>query len=291
MQFEYTVPLDKTGKYAPRQEIIDIEGLSQEDHIVRIIDSSRMFYEQDLLVHLLLHGALGGVTIDIGSHIGNHAIYFGKFIAQHLVCIEPFAKLHPILERNLAVNGIANYSLVRCGLGEKIGSAQLHFPDEWERNTGSTQLISAAETEPQDNSDIIEIKPLDTVVAELESEIGNLPVRLIKIDVEGMHLEVLRGARSVLEKHRPQLVIEAATPEEQTVVNQFLEQFGYIPVARFCYTPTFHYIDPSRHKLRSLTFGYIRGKAIGKIRRIPQKIKRILRSDTDEQLSVKSGNG
>ena len=54
---------------------------------------------------------------------------------------------------------------------------------------------------------------------------------LIKIDVEGMQMEVLQGAEGVLDKQRPALWIELL-PRENAFepVRLYLERFGYKPM-------------------------------------------------------------
>lgn len=113
----------------------------------------------------------------------------------------------------------------------------------------------------------IPIRTLDEIVAMHHGDWEHLPIRLVKIDVEGMQLDVLEGAQDLLDKHRPHLVIEIATPEEQHAVEAFLRQWNYSIVDSFCATPTFHFIDPSRHTLRKPSLQY-------RIRRLRQKLQR-----------------
>ena len=53
------------------------------------------------------------------------------------------------------------------------------------------------------------------------------PPTLIKIDVEGLELEVLRGAQATLREHRPTLVIEAHFRELASAVTARLATLGY----------------------------------------------------------------
>jgi hypothetical protein len=62
--------------------------------------------------------------------------------------------------------------------------------------------------------------------------------KLIKIDVEGGDLDVLKGARSVIARDAPIVCVEAAGAREFCDIADFLQTFGMAPVATYNYTPT-----------------------------------------------------
>ena len=51
-------------------------------------------------------------------------------------------------------------------------------------------------------------------------------VDFIKIDVEGMEIDVLRGATKILKKHRPMMLIEHIKSDKKVLVDM-LRSFGY----------------------------------------------------------------
>jgi len=59
--------------------MIDLQGYRDDDFIVQEIRARNEFYEIDLLEHVLLAGPRGGVYLDVGANIGNHAVYFGRY--------------------------------------------------------------------------------------------------------------------------------------------------------------------------------------------------------------------
>jgi hypothetical protein len=71
-------------------------------------------------------------------------------------------------------------------------------------------------------------------------------VRLVKLDVEGMELDVLKGATALLANLAPDLVVEAATEGEHDALVRFLARFRYVEVGRYCRTPVYHFIHQSR---------------------------------------------
>ena len=67
------------------QVVVDLMGLAEHDYIVREISREQSFYEDDLLEYLALAAPKGGIFIDVGANIGNHSVYFGKFIKIKLL--------------------------------------------------------------------------------------------------------------------------------------------------------------------------------------------------------------
>ena len=59
----------------------DLEGVDSQDRMTRLLEQRKTFYEDDLLRHLGRRGPCGGVYLDVGANIGNHAVFFGKFLA------------------------------------------------------------------------------------------------------------------------------------------------------------------------------------------------------------------
>ncbi|MGH6680368.1 MAG: FkbM family methyltransferase, partial [Bradyrhizobium sp.] len=55
-------------------------------------------------------------------------------------------------------------------------------------------------------------------------------VDLIKLDVEGMELEALEGARITIERCRPVMLVETIKSDDKAL-RSFLEQSGYVVVA------------------------------------------------------------
>src|SRR5918995_5379640 len=84
--------------------MIDLAGFDDADAIVQELRANDTFFEIDLLEHIQMAGPHGGIYLDVGANIGNHAVYFGKFCADHVVALEPHPALVSILRRNLERN-------------------------------------------------------------------------------------------------------------------------------------------------------------------------------------------
>lgn len=194
------------------------------DHIAKSIMNSGDFYESEMLTHIADLQPTGTI-VDVGANIGNHTVFFGMFTdADKVIAVEPNELVVPLLERNIAVNHLSN-KVVRhsCALGAEPGRVgllvgRLH-------NLGHTRTIAGSD---------VEQRRLDDIVSDKE-------ISVIKIDVEGYELEVLKGASRVLREQKPELFLEAATIRRRRILDDFLRGFGYRSGAVFNRTPTYQY--------------------------------------------------
>lgn len=257
MQFEY------------RSKTFDIEGISQNDHIYKCITQSDTFYEIDLLEYIYRIKTFfpskknKNIVVDIGANIGNHSIFFSSFIADHLIAIEPNPDVLSTLRRNLSKN-VSNYTLCEYAVGEKEGRGTIDVPKNIDNNIG------AARIDQQQKGDI-EISTLDSVFSSLEKNESNLiSVSLIKIDVEGMEPQVLKGAEKTILEYKPHIFAEAATKEEFKRIYNYLQSLGYRKLAgHWAATPVYHFAyNPTLSLL--VTSYYMQ------LRRVTEKIKRRL---------------
>ncbi len=224
-------------KFRYKNKKFDISGTSKGDHIYKSICNDRVFYEIDLLEYAaqLVKGPNkpDSLAIDAGANIGNHSIFFQSFIVEHLIAVEPNPDTLPILKSNLEKN-IQHYTIYENGLGESFGQGSIILPDCDKGNKGMAQ-IGLGEGE-------IQVITLDALVKDWQDKNNlNGHVALIKIDVEGMELAVLKGAVETLKKYRPHLLIEATTPPKLEEFKEFLSEFGYGPICHFAATPVYHF--------------------------------------------------
>jgi FkbM family methyltransferase len=222
----------------------DIDGVDRQDHIYRFITTSRGFYELELLEYMRFVSRLDRrrepVTIDVGANIGNHSVFFGAFLGGRTISIEPNPRVLPILRRNLQVN-VPDHAVFDCAVGRAEGTGRVVVPASGKANVGMARV--EASTEPGDPGGV-PITTLDTVLATYRNSQGTrAPVLLVKIDVEGAELDVLRGAPTILQEERPHVFVEAATPTHLGELAAHLEPLGYEPVTRWGWhaTPVIHF--------------------------------------------------
>lgn len=202
------------------------------DHIQKIIAFYAKFYEESMLADFKNRVSENSVVLDIGSYIGNHTVFFAKHCKCRVIAVEPNILAYNILRENIFLNKLdENVTTYNVGVGESKLSGKIIHANE--NNMGMSK-IEIGEGE-------IEITTVDNLV-DLEERID-----CIKIDVEGMELEVLNGAKNTITKHRPLLYIETATNEEFKSVNDFLTNLNYEAIKQFNATPTTLFIYKEDH--------------------------------------------
>ena len=211
----------------------------RSDHIQRSIALTNNFYECGMLHDMrerakLLQGTASTipVAIDVGANIGNHTIFLATQTDMPVIALEPAAGSFAVLDRNIALNELQDkVTAINKGAGAQPARAQLQIRDP--HNWGMNRL-------DLDDAGDIPVITLDSIV-------GERPVALMKIDVEGMELDVLRGATQILTRDRPLLYIEASDDAQRQLIDSFLVAFGYHRQARFNDTPTYLYLNQQTH--------------------------------------------
>ena len=131
--------------------------------------------------------------VDIGANIGNHTIQFSRYFNK-VVAFEPNPRVFELLESN--TKRIKNVEIFNLGCGQ--GSAILQLK-ETVGNIGGSSVVLDVESK---SSIDIEIVPLD----EMLDIIGRIDA--IKIDVEGMEIDVLRGSEKTISASKPVICLE-----------------------------------------------------------------------------------
>lgn len=167
----------------------------------------------------------GDTFVDIGSHIGYYALLALAKVgpAGQVIAFEPHPETFPILRQNAKATGAGNFRIVNCALAARTGVARLHLHDGDE---GRSSLF------PIRGMD----RAVEVNVITLDSVMDTLPfgrVGMMKIDVEGMEEEVLKGASRFLTEVRPRnIVFEVlnAKPRRNSVdkrIRWALSSLGY----------------------------------------------------------------
>ena len=168
------------------------------------------FYERPELELIARHMPAGATVLDVGANIGNHTVAFAALMgAARVIPVEPNPRAIALLRENLALNGVeADLSLLGFGLGSRTGRADLRLEDR--HNLGGATLAEGSGDIPVVRGD----------------DVLNDRVHFIKIDAEGMELDVLQGLERVLREHRPVLFVEILNAQVEAV-DGWLAERGY----------------------------------------------------------------
>src|SRR5262249_8838432 len=138
----------------------------------------------------------GDVALDIGANFGSHTIPMAQLVGPTgiVYAFEPQRILFQILCGNVALNEIPNVRALPFALGPAPRATKIPPLDDRGGNNFGGSALGGGQGE-------------DIGVIALD-QLGLKVIRLIKIDVEGMELEVLRGAAATLARCRPILYVE-----------------------------------------------------------------------------------
>lgn len=203
---DVVVDIDFAGKNAKFQ-------LSNTlDHIQNYL-ANEMFFEARELVETLYILPRQPHIVDVGSNIGNHAIFWSCIAdAARIDCFEPVTTNAIQLRRNFEINGIdpSRYQVHELGMGSRPCTAMLgHFDIA---NQGASRLNVA-------QGGAIRVETLD-------GHAFGAAIDLLKIDVEGMELEVLEGGRQLIQQQRPLIMIEVGNANKGCFFSWVVEN-GY----------------------------------------------------------------
>lgn len=208
-----------------------------QDHIFSILRSSGSFYELELLEMLADLLRPGDLIVDAGANIGTHSIFWAGICRARVIAFEPVPGNAAILRRNVALNGLGDSIRVEeVGLGAAPGTAR--SVSGAEHNRGMTTLVL-------DEGGTIKVSRLDDF--RFES-----PVRLLKIDVEGMERQVLEGAVKTLKRDHPYIALEAADRASFLSIARFLGPLGYKVVGTYNYTPTHLFVPKTDARFKDV---------------------------------------
>lgn len=184
----------------------------QTDFIQKIIANTGKPYEVEMLEDMLQRTKENDLILDIGTNIGNHAICLAA--NGRKVCgFEANPKMFELAQVNVALNQLQNRVQIHCcGISDKEERAA--FGAEIPSNFGAMRLQQV-----QDGG---------IICHRLDDFNFNEPIAMIKIDIEGMEDKALRGAKNLIEKHRPILYLEAQKFEEFKRIDRILFQMRYV---------------------------------------------------------------
>lgn len=151
----------------------------------------------------------GSTVLDVGANVGAHTLHLARLVGEsgRVIAFEPTDFAVAKLRANLAVNPelSSRVDVFQVFLAEEDGAALAPAlasswpvdgrpPDDVQMGSRSMSVASAS------------ARTLDSVLAGA----GNPEIGLMKMDVDGHELEVLKGARGLLERSRPLIVMELA---------------------------------------------------------------------------------
>lgn len=172
----------------------------------------------------------GMTVIDAGANEGIYSIYSRARVGceGRVIAIEPSARERLRIERNKALNGMDDITVLPVALAERPGNLMLHVAEDGHAGHNTLSHFAAGWVKAK-SEQVISATTLDAIVDEQELA----QVDLIKIDIEGAELRALRGAERTMRRDHPALLMEVM---EETLATQgasatqlldYVKQHGY----------------------------------------------------------------
>ena len=188
-------------------------------------------YEPGLLRALVDELRAGDVVVDVGAHVGVHALSAARRLHElgggRVIAFEPTDDSSAAVRLAAAGNDLP-VEVVRAGLGEADGTIELRAdPRYGPADAGVRSQFGAGE--------VVATAPLLAFDAWAErNHLDRLDV--VKIDVEGAEILALRGMRESLVRLRPRLlavevkdVVMERGPGDEASLHALLAECGYAP--------------------------------------------------------------
>ena len=193
----------------------------------------------------------GVVGIDCGANIGLHAISWARKMTGwgQVIAIEAQERIYYALCGNITLNNVFNAQARHAAVSREVGGMRIPVPNYLApASFGSLELQRTTNEHVGQDIDYSQEAGSDVAMISLDSM--KLPrVDLIKIDVEGMELDVLAGATEILTHLKPCLLIERLKTNERTLF-ALLASYGYQLLPMGINVIAVHESDPTRQHVQ-----------------------------------------
>jgi FkbM family methyltransferase len=192
---------------------------------IRLPSSVSRFYKSDYepeTVKYLRENLKPGETfIDIGAHIGLFTVLAARLVGKtgKVITFEPTPVTLQALKSVVKMNGCSSVVTVRGeAMSEEKGTAVFY-------DTGDTMSVTNSLIKNETSCGEIEVPTISLDEFVMENDIAP---DIIKIDVEGAELKVLRGSRRTLEIEQPKVRLSLHPPFHDNDPNILDETWSFL---------------------------------------------------------------
>ena len=170
--------------------------------------------------------------VDIGANQGEYSIFAAKRLIQgKVISFEPLSTSYKHLKENIELNQFNNVITYNFALSDTKGYAEIYTSDDLEIHNSFNEGLSSLYQSNYRNT-LLEKVQLE-IFDQVWKNHNNLSLDIIKIDVEGSELPILKGAKNTIKKHKPLIILEineetfqeAGYTKDELII--FLEKLNY----------------------------------------------------------------
>ncbi len=157
------------------------------------------------------------VFVDVGAHAGYYTFICAK-LAKKVLAFEPNPSNCKFLRFNIIINKLKNVIVVKAAVSDFNGHAELYIPTRGGRNlTDQGTLIHKGKGSVE-----VPVVTLDTFFEHMDKP------SVIKIDVEGAELNVIKGALKTIAKGVRLVIVEIHSSDMKIPIIELLHDLGYV---------------------------------------------------------------
>ncbi len=248
-RIRYLTSVALLQKFVPRTGVRDgvIGHYRMQFDLSDAIQRSMYISTYDLVETRLMKRILrrGDTFIDVGANVGYYSFVASQLVGEtgRVHSFEPIGENASTIRQVVERNGLRNIVLNETAVGAAAGAVTL-YTGPWAK-IGNSGWASR-----HPHGDLVQ--PVELPQVSLDDYVGRREigsVRLVKIDVEGMEPEVLKGMSGLLASPAaPDLICEVAAESARPVID-FLSERSYaiypLPFAKA--------VDPARYSTASVT--------------------------------------
>lgn len=174
----------------------------------------------------------GVLALDCGANIGANTIEWAAAMTGwgSVMAFEPQERIYYALAGNIALNNCFNAVAMPAAVAAESGVIIVPAPDYLTASSFGNLELQQRESNEYIGQDIDYSADKGVPVQQVAIDALELSrVDLIKLDIEGMEMEALAGAKRTIERCRPIVLVETAKVEREAL-RAWLEQREYVVV-------------------------------------------------------------
>ncbi|WP_165185210.1 FkbM family methyltransferase [Caulobacter soli] len=224
------------GGYGVGHQLLETSAFdaNEVELVLRLLEMRRTYFGD------------GVIALDCGANIGVHTIEWAQLMHGwgEVAAFEAQERVFYALAGNITLNNCFNARAIWAAVGEASGVINVPAPDYFKPSSfGSLEIRQTAESEFIGQK-IDDARAQPTRMMAID-DLGLTRVDFIKIDIEGMEMEALRGARATITACKPQMLIEKIKTDE-AALRAFLSEHGYGALEAGGNLLAIHETDPSK---------------------------------------------
>jgi FkbM family methyltransferase len=151
------------------------------------------------------------ICFDIGANVGVYTLLFGRY-SKHVYAFEPVPRNIRYLHRMLEINHLSSKTtIIPCAVTESLKMAKIDLG------------VNYAESRLDNKG----TQPVMCISLDQAANFLGLKPTVMKIDVEGAEMDVLKGARGLLEGVKPKILLSVHSNRLRRECFEYLGELGY----------------------------------------------------------------